>query len=87
MIARALSRHLNVPLLKVLPSTLMRKYVGETSQLTKALFTLVQKLKACVVFIDEADALFSSRENSNHMVDRQLVTECKPKKLTLSDQF
>lgn len=77
MIARALSRHLNMPLLTVAPSLLMRMYVGETSRMTKALFSLVQKLQSCVVFIDEADSLFCARTKNDHVVDRQLVTECK----------
>lgn len=78
MLARALCRQLNVPMLTIMPSLLLRMYVGETSRLTKALFTLARKMQPCLVFIDEADALFSARNTQGgHQVDRQLLTECK----------
>jgi SpoVK/Ycf46/Vps4 family AAA+-type ATPase len=65
MLVRALCRQLNVPMLSVTPSLLMRMYVGETPRLTKALF------------IDEADSLFCARTAADHSVDRKVVTECK----------
>ena len=80
MLARSLCRRLGVPMLSVTPSLLMRMYVGETSRMTKALFTLARKLEPCLVFVDEADALLATRTSDSlnrHSVDRQLVTECK----------
>lgn len=77
MLARALCKHLNVPMLNIVPSLLLRMYVGETSRLTKALFTLASKMQPCLVFIDEADALFAVRRSSeSNGVDRKLLTEC-----------
>lgn len=81
MLARALCRHLKLPMITVTPSLLLRMYVGETSRLTKALFTLAQKLQPCLLFIDEADSLFCARTAADHSVDRKVVTECKRRPL------
>lgn len=77
MLARSLCRQLRLPMLCVTPSLLLRMYVGETPRLTKALFTLAQKLQPCLVFIDEADSLFSARTTNDQGVDRKIITECE----------
>lgn len=40
------------------------KYVGESEKNIRAIFSLARKLKPCVVFIDEGDALLGSRNDS-----------------------
>jgi len=52
-LARSLSRRSNLPMIQITPSSLLRKWVGETSQLTKACFSLARKLEPCILFIDE----------------------------------
>eukprot|EP01031_Cornospumella_fuschlensis_P002006 gene2006-2498_t len=50
----ALARKLSFPLLKITPSILYRKYVGDSNQLLKAVFTLLGKLQGgVVVCLDE----------------------------------
>ena len=40
----------------------------------KAIFTLAKKLSPCVVFIDEADAIFGSRSShSNRASHREMI--------------
>ena len=75
MLARALFHKLNVPILMITPSLLLRMYVGETSRLTKALFTLSSKLTSCIIFIDEVDSIFCKRTSTQHNVDRNIITE------------
>lgn len=77
MLARAICKKLKIPMISVTPSLLLRMYVGETPRLTKALFTLAQKLQPCLIFIDEADSLFCTRSGADHAVDRKIMTECK----------
>jgi hypothetical protein len=60
MLARALASELELPLLRIMPSSLLRKYLGETSQLTAAVFSAAAKLAPCVLFIDEVDFLFQT---------------------------
>ena len=60
--------------MQISPSTLLRKWVGDTSQLTKAVFTLCHKLQPCILFIDDDGCLYGAKEDDN-AVDRQVKTE------------
>ncbi len=74
-LTRSLGRKRALPIVQISPSTLLRKWVGDTSQLTKAIFTLCHKLQPCILFIDEMDGLFRSRREDDNAVDRQVKTE------------
>lgn len=78
MLCRALASTANARFLCVTPSTLLRKYVGETNINVKALFTLARKISPCIIFIDELEGLFRERKSSGseeHEVNRELKTE------------
>lgn len=78
MIVRALAMTANARFLCVSPSTLLRKYVGETNINVRALFSLAQKISPCIIFIDEVEGLFRERRTSGgeeHEVSRELKTE------------
>lgn len=72
---RAISKTKRYPIINVTPSMLLRKYVGETSLLTKAVFSLAVKIQPCILLIDEMDSLFRSRFDGDNSVDRNLKTE------------
>ena len=55
MMVRALAGTANARFLCVSPSTLFRKYVGETNINVKSLFTLARKISPCIIFIDEME--------------------------------
>lgn len=71
----ATAKMANLPIINISPSTLFRKYIGDTNQLLKAVFTLSQKLQPCILLIDEMDALFRARYESEHSIDREVKTE------------
>lgn len=78
MLARALAHSSHARFLCVTPSTLLRKYIGETNINVRALFSLAQKLQPTVIFVDEMDGLFRERGGSGgeeHDVFRDLKTE------------
>ena len=78
MLVRALAGTANARFLCVTPSTLLRKYIGETNINVKALFTLARKVAPCIIFIDEMEGLFRERRTSGseeHEVSRELKTE------------
>jgi len=82
MLVRALANTVNARFLCVTPSTLLRKYVGETNINVRALFTLASKISPCIIFIDEMEGLFRERSGSGsggggdeHEVNRELKTE------------
>lgn len=76
-LAKSFGKRTNVPMLSISPSSLLRKYVGETSQLLKAVFSLARKLAPCVIFVDEMDSLLRTRSDDDHVVQRNIGTECK----------
>lgn len=63
LLARALAKELGCYFIEVSIESLFSKYVGESEKLAAAVFSLAHKLKDCVIFIDEIDALLSSRQN------------------------
>ena len=72
---KALSSESRLPCLVISPSLLLRKYVGETNQQCRSLFSLAQKLAPCILCIDEVDGLFRERSELEHEVSRDLKTE------------
>ncbi|TPX58851.1 hypothetical protein PhCBS80983_g02828 [Powellomyces hirtus] len=61
LLAKALAKHSSARFMSVALSDIYDKYVGEGEKNVKAIFTLARKVKPCVVFIDEVDALFGRR--------------------------
>ena len=75
LMAKSMAKRAGLPMLHVTPSLLLRKWVGDTSLLTRALFTLSQKIAPCILFIDEMDSLLRTRSDQELSVDRNLKTE------------
>lgn len=78
MLVKALASTVNARVLCVSPSTLMRKYVGETELQVRALFSLARKIAPTIIFVDEVDGLFRERGSSDSLsetVSRDLKLE------------
>ena len=68
LLARALAKELDSFFLEVNIEQLFSKWVGESEKLASAVFSLAHKLPSCVIFIDEVDALLSSRVDGDSTV-------------------
>lgn len=66
LLARAVANEGKARMLYVKPSTVHDKYVGESEQKVKAIFSLARKLSPCVIFVDEMDSILSRRRSSHH---------------------
>ncbi|KAJ5716121.1 hypothetical protein N7493_008032 [Penicillium malachiteum] len=66
LMAKAVARESGATVLEVSGSEVYDMYVGEGEKNVKAIFTLAKKLSPCIVFIDEADAIFGSRSGSSN---------------------
>lgn len=76
LLAKAVARESGATVLEVSGSEVYDMYVGEGEKNVKAIFTLAKKLSPCVVFIDEADAIFCSRTGaSNRTSHRELINQ------------
>lgn len=66
LLAKAVARESGATVLEISGSDIYDMYVGEGEKNVRAIFTLAKKLSPCVVFIDEADAIFGSRNQGRH---------------------
>ncbi|KAF1943079.1 AAA-domain-containing protein [Clathrospora elynae] len=62
LLAKAVAKESGSTVLEVSGSSIMDKYVGEGEKNVAAIFSLARKLSPCIVFLDEADAVFASRD-------------------------
>ena len=81
MLAKAIAKESNIHFLNMNISTVENKFYGESPKILKAYFTLAEKLKPCIIFIDEMDGLFSVR----NALDQSNVNSLKTLFLTLMD--
>ncbi|KAF4667808.1 26S protease regulatory subunit 7 [Perkinsus olseni] len=59
--ARAVANRTDACFICVIGSELVQKYVGEGARMVRELFTVARSKKACILFIDEVDAIGGSR--------------------------
>ncbi|KAJ3540582.1 hypothetical protein NM208_g5004 [Fusarium decemcellulare] len=74
-LTRAIAKESGAAMLSVDTASLVSKYVGETEKFISAAFSLASKLSPCVLFIDEADALFYDRKTARRSWERSAVTQ------------
>jgi SpoVK/Ycf46/Vps4 family AAA+-type ATPase len=76
LLAKAVAKESKATVLEVTGAQIYEKYVGEGEKMVRAVFSLAKKLSPCVVFIDEADAIFGSRSNhSNRNTHREIINQ------------
>lgn len=76
LLAKAVAKESQATVLEVSGAQIYEKYVGEGEKMVRAVFSLAKKLSPCVVFIDEADAIFGSRSNAgNRNTHREIINQ------------
>lgn len=76
LLAKAVARDSGATVLEISGANVNDMYVGEGEKNVKAIFSLARKLSPCVVFIDEADALFRTRAGSGSRVaHREIINQ------------
>jgi SpoVK/Ycf46/Vps4 family AAA+-type ATPase len=73
MLTKALCKSSGFNFINFSTNVIENKLFGESSKLVNALFTLADKIKPCIVFIDEIDGFFSKRND----LDQGFVTSLK----------
>mmetsp|Transcript_22238 Transcript_22238/g.52402 ORF Transcript_22238/g.52402 Transcript_22238/m.52402 type:complete len:442 (-) Transcript_22238:136-1461(-) len=75
--ARAVANRTDACFICVIGSELVQRYVGEGARMVRELFQLARTKKACILFIDEVDAIGGSRGgdegNSDSEVQRTML--------------
>ena len=76
LLAKAVAKESGATVLEISGSDVYDMYVGESEKNVRAIFSLAKKLSPCVVFIDEADAIFASRgSGTNRNSHRELINQ------------
>jgi len=76
LLARAVAKESGATVLEVSGGDIFNMYVGEGEKNVKAIFSLAKKLSPCVIFIDEADAIFGSRQSfSSRSSHREIINQ------------
>lgn len=81
MIARAVAAEMGGSFISVSPDFVENKFFGESQKTIKAIFSLADKMKPSVIFIDEIDGLLSKRSS----FDQSHVNSCKTQFLSMMD--
>jgi ATPase family AAA domain-containing protein 1 len=75
LLASALAKESGANFLSLSPSSMLSKWLGETEQLARAVFSLARRVQPTVIFIDEVDGLFRERSSSEHEAHKNLKAE------------
>jgi ATP-dependent 26S proteasome regulatory subunit len=76
LLAKAVAKESGATVLEISGAQIYEKYVGEGEKMVRAVFSLAKKLSPCIVFIDEADAIFGSRSNAgNRNTHREIINQ------------
>ena len=74
-LCRAIANDSNQKLLAISPADVQSMWVGESEKYIKALFSVARKLFPCLIFIDEADALFYRRSSTDRSWQRSMLNQ------------
>ncbi|KAJ2914621.1 hypothetical protein MD484_g5811, partial [Candolleomyces efflorescens] len=75
MLCRALAKSSRAKMLHIKPSDINDMWLGESEKRVTAVFELARRLAPCIIFIDEIDSLFSSRNDGTKSWERNILTE------------
>ncbi|TVY44453.1 ATPase family AAA domain-containing protein [Lachnellula subtilissima] len=75
LLAKAVAKESGATMLEISGADVNDMFVGEGEKNVKAVFSLAKKLSPCVVFVDEADAIFSARGETRRPAHRELINQ------------
>ncbi|CAG2100027.1 unnamed protein product [Medioppia subpectinata] len=72
LLARIVASTMDVTFLKVVASSLIEKYIGESSRMIREMFAYARSKAPCIIFMDEIDAIGGARSNDSNSSDREV---------------
>jgi len=72
LIARAVASQLNCNFLKVVSSSIVDKYIGESARVVREMFSYAKSHQPCIIFMDEVDAIGGRRFSEGTSADREI---------------
>ncbi|QSZ36562.1 hypothetical protein DSL72_006442 [Monilinia vaccinii-corymbosi] len=76
LLAKAVAKESGATVLEISGAEVNDMYVGEGEKNVRAIFSLAKKLSPCIVFIDEADAIFAARgDTKRSTTHREMINQ------------
>lgn len=75
MLLKLLASESGANFMSIRMSTILDKWVGESNKLVDAIFSLLNKLQPCIIFLDEIDSFLRDRTSQDHEVTAMLKAE------------
>jgi len=72
LLARALACNIDAKFLKIVASSIVDKYIGESARAIREMFAYAKENQPCIIFIDEIDAIGGQRINGGSSADREI---------------
>jgi SpoVK/Ycf46/Vps4 family AAA+-type ATPase len=74
-LAKAVAKESSATMLEISGADVLQMYVGEGEKIVRAVFSLARKLDPCIIFFDEADAVFRARSDDEKGYHRELLNQ------------
>ena len=72
LLARAIACNIEATFLKIVASSIVDKYIGESARVVREMFAYAREHQPCVIFIDEIDAIGGKRTDDASSSDREV---------------
>uniref|UniRef100_A0A2K5Z253 AAA+ ATPase domain-containing protein n=1 Tax=Mandrillus leucophaeus TaxID=9568 RepID=A0A2K5Z253_MANLE len=72
LLARGIASQLDCNFLKVVSSSIVDKYIGESARLIREMFNYARDRQPCLIFMDEIDAIGGRRFSEGTSADREI---------------
>jgi len=72
LLARALACQIDAKFLKVVASSIVDKYIGESARVIREMFGYAKENQPCIIFMDEIDAIGGKRLAEGSSADREI---------------
>ena len=72
LLARVLANEIDAKFLKVVASSIVDKYIGESARVIREMFAYAKDNQPCIIFMDEIDAIGGKRLNDGSSADREI---------------
>jgi len=72
LLARALANEIECKFMKVVASSIVDKYIGESARTIREMFQYAKENQPCIIFMDEIDAIGGKRLSDSSSADREI---------------
>jgi 26S proteasome regulatory subunit T4 len=72
LLARVLANEVDAKFVKVVASSIVDKYIGESARVVREMFAFAKENQPCIIFMDEIDAIGGKRLGEGSSADREV---------------